>query len=96
MGRKRREQQVEMAVEAAVSPVEAALPEIPETPEVSASDEQAPAPVQPTAWKVGATVRVSLFGQLTTIHAGTVVSVPEYGAQGIARLREQGVQLEPV
>lgn len=97
MGRKRREQQVEIAaVEAVESPVPESLPEQLETPEVSASDEQVPAPVAPTAWKVAATARVSLFGQLTTLPAGTIVSVREYSVQGIKRLHDQGVKLEPV
>jgi hypothetical protein len=97
MGRKRREQQVEIAaVEAVESPVPESLPEQLETPEVRASDEQVPAPVAPTAWKVGATVRVSLFGQITTLPEGTLVTARSYGLQGIARLREQGVKLEPV
>jgi len=55
-----------------------------------------PAPVPVTRWQVMATSRVSLFGHLTYLHAGTVIALSEYGPEGIERIRDQGVVLEPM
>ena len=37
--------------------------------------------------------QVQIHGGITTIPEGTIVSLQSYGAQGIARLREQGVKM---
>lgn len=61
------------------------------------SDATAVGPVNtaPTAWRVARTAQVSLFGQLTTVHEGDVVSAAGYGSLGLRRLGEQ-VELIPV
>jgi hypothetical protein len=47
-------------------------------------------------WLVKRAARISWYGHLTTLSEGSVVSLREYGPDGIARLREQGVEMEPV
>lgn len=54
-----------------------------------------PEQTAPTRWRVAQTTKVSLFGQLTTLQAGDVVSVASYGVVGMLRIAEQ-VALEPV
>lgn len=54
---------------------------------------QAIAPVR--AWTVARDARVSLFGQLTVLPAGSRVSAAEYGPDGVARIVAQGVELVP-
>lgn len=78
---------MEQPLEAAPVAVDAPVP-----PESS----EAPAAPVVARWQVAATKRVSLFGQLTTLSRGSIVSVAEYGPQAIERLREQGVVLEPM
>lgn len=55
----------------------------------------APVVVPVTTWRVTRTVKVSLFGQLTTLSEGKLVSIKGYGLDGIERIRKQ-VELEPV
>jgi len=50
----------------------------------------------PTKWVVLEDAVVSLFGQVTTLPAGTVVSAASYGPTGIKRIMEQDVALAPV
>ena len=50
----------------------------------------------PTKWMVLEDKTVSLFGQMTLLPAGTIVSAGSYGPQGVKRIMEQGVMLEPV
>lgn len=91
MARKRKDDNATVApapVEEQAAAVEAAPAPAIEAPAVSAP------PVM--QWRVGETKRVALFGHLTTLTKGDVVSVGEYGPEGIERLREQGVALEPV
>ena len=107
MGRRRKEQaSLDMveAVEAEI--VDAAAEELEIEVEAGSVAEQegapvyeaaAPAPIaNPTKWVVLEDQRVSLFGQVTLLPAGTVVSAASYGPVGIKRIMEQGVQLEPV
>lgn len=49
-----------------------------------------------SSWRVRKTMRVSWFGHVTTMPAGKIVSLASCGPDGIARLREQGVELEPM
>jgi hypothetical protein len=58
-------------------------------------EEQQVAPV-PTKWMVLEEATVSLFGQITTLPAGSYVSVRSYGEEGIRRIMRQGVLLAPV
>lgn len=51
---------------------------------------------QPDTWMVVEEAVVSLFGQMTTLPVGTIVSARSYGPQGVKRIIEQGVMLEPV
>lgn len=53
-------------------------------------------PAAPSRWRILETKRVSWYGHLTVLHAGVEISVSEYGPDGIARLREQGLKLEPM
>lgn len=50
---------------------------------------------QVTAWRVVKTTRISLYGQMTTLAAGSSVTVASYGRAGIARIAAQ-VELVPV
>ena len=107
MGRRRKEQAsldmveaveaeiVDAAADELEIEVEAAIEEEQEVAPVY--EEEAPAPIaNPTKWVVLADQVVSLFGQVTLLPAGTVVSAASYGPVGIKRIMEQGVQLEPV
>ena len=47
-------------------------------------------------WLVLEDQTVSLFGQMTLLPAGTVVSAASYGPAGIKRIMEQGVELAPL
>lgn len=87
MARRKKEQSGSES-QAAVSLPEEAAP-------APLSEPAAPAPA-PSRWTVLADVRVSLFGHMTNLTSGTVVSVNEYGPEGISRLLEQGVALEPM
>lgn len=79
-----------------VAPVDApaTLPDAPVVPNIDAPVVPSAAPV--SRWRVVETRRVSWFGHLTFVHAGTIVSVNEYGPDGVLRLKEQGVVLEPL
>lgn len=101
MARKRKE--VEQEVIAAEEVVEiVAVPEeaqsvepVEVAPESVEAQEGAPE-VMPTKWLVLGDHRVSLFGQITTLPAGTVVTLASYGHEGMRRILEQGVLLEPL
>lgn len=108
MGRRRKEQAsqdvVEVAdteaVDAAVAFLEEVEAEAPagcmgDVEEAHAYEEPAPI-ANPSAWVVLEDTVVSLFGQMTTLPAGTLVSAASYGPIGIKRIMEQGVALEPV
>lgn len=89
MGRKSRSQQTFVEAEAQ-APL--ALEGVVENPPAEA----APEPVVVTRWRVLETKRVSWYGHLTMIPAGSEVSLAEHGPEGVVRLQEQGVKLEPV
>ena len=91
MARKRKE--VEPSDTLAEELVEADV--APEAQPVEAVEEAAPAPV-PTAWVVLEKAKVSLYGQITTLPAGSTISVGSYGEDGIRRIMQQGVKLEPL
>lgn len=65
---------------------------------VAAPEPTPPVPpsVAPSRWRVIETKRVSWYGHLTVLHAGVEISVNEYGPDGIARMCEQGLKLEPM
>jgi hypothetical protein len=101
MGRRRKEQATMDTVEA-VDAAEA-LP--------GSVEEQEGAPVEtkiaaeyheelpvkaPTKWLVLQDQTISLFGQMTLLSAGTIVSAGAYGPQGVKRIMEQKVMLEPI
>ena len=94
MARRRKDQaslDVQEAIEA--SSVDAAVEPVMEDVVEAAP----PAPVAaPTKWMVMEDTVVSLFGQMTTMPAGTVISAASYGPSGIKRIMEQKVALEPV
>lgn len=105
MGRRRKEQasldMVEAVeaeiVDAADEDLEVEASSVAEQEDAPVYEEAAPAPIaNPTKWVVLEDQRVSLFGQVTLLPAGTVVSAASYGPVGIKRIMEQGVQLEPV
>lgn len=50
----------------------------------------------PTQWVVLEDTVVSLFGQMTTLSAGTVVSARSYGPEGVKRILQQNVMMEPI
>lgn len=54
-----------------------------------------PAPLT-TVWRVPQTVRVSVFGHITTLPAGSLVKLSDYGDDGIRRLLDQVPDLIPV
>ena len=101
MARKRKVEQDAPAVDA--EELDASLEAQPEVVSGSVEEQEgapvvedaAPAPV-PTKWVVMEEQRVSLFGQITTLPAGTIVSVASYGPEGMRRLIEQQVQLAPL
>ena len=109
MGRRRKEQQASQdvvevfdtdSVDAAVeflAEVEAEAPAgcMGDIEEAAACEELAPI-ANPIKWVVLEDAVVSLFGQMTTLPAGTLVSAASYGPIGIKRIMEQGVALEPV
>lgn len=74
--------------------------EAPAEPEVTAAEPApvaAPAPaVKVTRYKVAEGKTISWYGNVTHLPAGTVVSVESYGDDGIARLTDAGVKLEPI
>lgn len=101
MGRRRKEVALQDTVEAVEAdqmdsaadvqaPVEAEV-----FPESDVAKEVAPV-AKPTKWVVLEDKTVSLFGQVTLLPAGTVVSAASYGPIGLKRIMEQGVMLEPV
>lgn len=53
-------------------------------------------PKAPTQWLVLEEKVVSLFGQMTTLSAGTVVSARAYGPEGVKRILQQNVMMEPI
>jgi hypothetical protein len=46
-------------------------------------------------WRVAREAIVSLFGHMTTMQAGKIVSAAEYGPDGLKRIADQ-VELVPV
>lgn len=105
MGRRRKEQasldMVEAVeaeiVDAAAEELEIEAGGVAEQEDAPVYEEAASAPIaNPTKWVVLEDQMVSLFGQMTLLPAGTVVSAASYGPVGIKRIMEQGVQLEPV
>lgn len=64
-----------------------AAPAMAEAPDVSAL---------PVAWRVVKASQAYLFGQPLRLAAGKVLAVASYGAVAIQRLKDQGVELEPV
>lgn len=100
MGRKRKELASLDSVEAMEpSAVDAAdenvLVEAEMLPSEVVVEESAPV-AAPTKWVVLEDAEVSLFGQMTVLPAGTVVSAASYGPNGIKRIMEQKVALAPV
>lgn len=101
MGRRRKEQASLDTLEAVDAPMFAAE-EIETPPEVAAQEEapiveEEPTPIaNPTQWMVLEEKVVSLFGQMTTLSVGTVVSARGYGAEGVRRIMQQGVIMEPI
>lgn len=102
MARRRKEQAAQDTMEVVEADLVTFAVETPVEAEVVLPDsveaqEGAPvaAPV-PTKWKVLEDKTVSLFGQVTLLPAGTVVSAASYGPIGLRRIMEQGVALEPV
>ncbi len=75
---------------ASLSPVAA----VPGASDVSAVVEAVAA--APVVWKVVKTTRAYLFGQSVLLGAGKVLAVASYGEAAIQRLKDQGVELEPV
>ena len=105
MGRRRKEQasldMVEAVeaeiVDAAADDIEVEAGSVAEQEGAPVFEEEASAPIaNPTKWVVLEDQMVSLFGQMTLLPAGTLVSAASYGPVGIKRIMEQGVQLEPV
>ena len=110
MGRRRKDQQASLdmveaneadAMDAAevlfdsVEEQEGAPVLAPESEIVAEYHEELPSKA-PTKWMVLADQTVSLFGQMTLLPAGTVVSAASYGPAGIKRIMEQGVELAPL
>ena len=99
MARKRKEVEQDAAdsvelTEDVAAPEEAQLVEPEAVP--GSVEEQEGAPVAAsTKWLVVEDCRVSLFGQITSIPAGTIVSLASYGHEGVRRMLEQGVILMP-
>ncbi len=59
--------------------------------------DEAPEPARKaTRWVVPVDTRVSVFGQITNLPEGTVVSAADYGDVGMLRLHEQIPDLIPV
>lgn len=65
-----------------------ALPPLPDVPGLAKSASG--------HYRVKAEKRVSWYGQMTTLAKGAEVSLRSYGADGMKRLLEQGVEFEPV
>ena len=99
MGRRRKEQASQDVVEAveadAMDAAAAALASL-EAEILTESVEEPAAIAAPSRWLVLEDRVVSLFGQMTTLPAGSFVSVASYGPEAIKRIMEQGVALEPV
>ncbi len=100
MARKRKEVEQDApaaieAVEEFAAPEEAQLVEAEVLPS-SVEEQEEAAVVLPSKWVVVEDCRVSLFGQITTLPAGTIVSIGSYGHEGVRRILEQGVYLEPL
>ncbi len=106
MGRRRKEQQASQdvvevvdadSVDAAAEALEELEAEVLAEEQEAALVHEEPAPIViPTKWVVLEDAVVSLFGQVTTLPAGTVVSAASYGPTGIKRIMEQDVALAPV
>lgn len=93
MARRRKEVATLDTVEAVEAEPVIAAAQIEEAPAAAAVE---PAPAAPAKWVVLEDKVVSLFGQVTTLPAGTLVSAASYGPIGLKRIMEQGVKLEPV
>lgn len=96
-------QDVAATTDAAVDSLEAATDSVEEQESAPAAESHivaeyhAELPLkQPTKWIVLEDRVVSLFGQMTNLPAGTIVTVRSYGHAGVMRIIEQGVMLEPV
>lgn len=85
-----RRRKAQMELEVAAPEGAAAAAQVLEAPLLHAQELK---PV--TAWTVARTGRVSLSGQLTTLAAGTRVTLAEYGPAGIRSLQAQ-LELSPV
>lgn len=107
MGRRRKDQLASLdmveaneaeamdAAEVLSSPVQEQEESAPESVLVAEYHEELPAKAA-TKWLVLEDRTVSLFGQMTLLPAGTVVSAASYGPAGIKRIMEQGVELAPL
>ena len=102
---RRRKEVASLDMGEAVEPVamDAAADEQPAESDLMAFVDETPVPAEapvPAAkasrWLVLEDTVVSLFGQMTTLPAGSFVSVASYGPEAIKRIMEQGVALEPV
>lgn len=101
MGRRRKEQASLDTLEAVEAPVLAAeeieaLNEVAAQEEAPAIEEETPPITNPTQWVVLEEKVVSLFGQMTTLSVGTVVSARSYGPEGVKRILQQDVMMEPI
>jgi len=65
-------------------------------PVVAAAPVAAPAPVSTGKYRVTKGGLVGMNGSLTTISVGAEIDESGYGKAGIDRLREAGIQLEPI
>ena len=63
---------------------------------VAPVDEPAVPVVPPCRFRVLAEKCISVMGNMTWLHKDDVIEAAGYGTDGIARLIEQGVQLQPV
>lgn len=97
---RRKTQQVEAVATSDASlvsaaPAEAALEQV----TLPANDQPVVAVVEAPvveAWKVVEAARASLYGQTVSLSPGKILRAAVYGQDALARLREQGVVLEPV
>jgi hypothetical protein len=78
------------------APVAAAVAE-PPPPAPIVEQTAAPALAStPPKFRVKTTTKVSWYGQVTTLRKGEIVDQAGYGAEGIARLRDGGADLEEI
>jgi len=105
MGRKRKEQaSLDAATVVTYDAADAAeilFADVDTAPEPVVSEVAPVEPVSvpvsnPSKWLVLQDQVVSLFGQMTNLPAGTIVSIGSYGPIGVKRIMEQGVIMEPL